>query len=177
MKEERDLHESKFKNELSCMSRGHETLKGSIKVTHCSLDLGEHHYKSCFTFLWDKSYTSILLWSVPEGLSYSFVWNIWSHSPFSSIFCVGVCTLDNVGTSLSSQIGLVQEEIPTNKPGQGFWGRGDSAMFSLPRKKATSWQWFLFSHSVRSWVEYVGKALTSISPSCISILPQLVRLC
>lgn len=51
-----------------------------------------------FNSLSGKSCKSILLGLVSEDLSFTFLWDIWSGSPFS-ILCVGVCILDNVGTS------------------------------------------------------------------------------
>lgn len=127
-------------------------LKGSIEVSfiHYSLDLSEHLY-ICFNSLSGKSCKFILLGSFSVDLSCS-LFLAWFSIFFSSLcwcFCIGQCR----HLSQSSQIGLIQEEITTNKPGQGFLagGVGGSCKFFPPQEESGSFlAWFLFSCSVLS---------------------------
>ena len=126
-------------------------LKGSIEVSfiHYSIDLSEHLY-ICFNSLSVKSYKFILLGSFSVDLS-CFFFLAWFSISFSSLcwcFCIGQCR----HLSQSSQIGLIQEEITTYEPGQGFLaGGGGSCKFFHPQEESGSFlAWFLFSHSVLS---------------------------
>lgn len=125
-------------------------LKGSIEVSFIqySLDLSEHLY-ICFNSLSGKSYKfyfcRFILFLFLEHLA-------WFSIFFSSLcwcFCIGQCR----HLSQSSQIGLIQEEITTKKPGQGFLagGVGGSCKFFPPQEESGSFlAWFLFSCSVLS---------------------------
>lgn len=151
-------------------------LNGSIEVTHCSLDLGEHHYGSCFNSLSGNSFTSILLRSIPEDLSCSFFWNIVSGSPLSSILCVGVCTLDNVGTSLS-----LHRSVLCRKRSPPISLARDSGGLSnvfYPQEEAACFLAVIFVFSLCAELKGACRGSSGIyQPKLHLYSPQLVRLC